>query len=81
MMERTSAYWELRARIEKVVDERKDIVTNDDGYQVLFWPTEIRGYHTACELRILADILDDRNMAWDETVSRGLMKEHHDTQG
>ena len=75
MKERTAAYWDLRKRIEKIVDERRDIITSDDGYQV-FWPTEIRGYHTAHELRILADILDDRNKAWDEEVHRELRKEH-----
>lgn len=71
MTERTPAYWELRKRIEKIVDERKDIIAGDDGDYV-FWPTEIRGYHTSHELRILADILDDRNKAWDETVRREL---------
>lgn len=73
-MERTAAYWEIRERIEKMVDARNEIVTGDDGYAV-FWPTKGRGYHSAYELRILADILDDRNMAWEKTVKLELMRE------
>lgn len=69
MMERTPSYWELRTRIERMVDERKDIITGEDGYQV-YWSSEIRGYQSEHELRILADILADRNRAWDDQVHR-----------
>lgn len=72
MTERTPAYWKLRKRIEKIVDKRKDIFPSDDGY-LAFCPSG-RGYHTAAELRILADILDDRNKEWDEEVHRELRK-------
>lgn len=73
-MKQTEAYWKIRSKIEQAVVERNEVGTGDNGY-VVFWPRYFWGYRSAYELRILADILDDRNMAWKKTVKRELMGE------
>lgn len=70
-----TAYDKLKARILEHTEEHRDIIMADDGYYV-YWPEGYtRGYHDAASLRVLADILDEKNKAWDEEVSRELSKE------
>ena len=61
-----SAYDKLRARIEKMSEERRDFITLEDGY-IYYWPSG-QGALNAADLRILADILDTKNAAWNEEV-------------
>ena len=48
----------MKERIERVASELDDIILNEDG-DFVYWPAESRGFQTATELRILADILDE----------------------
>jgi len=59
---------EYRERIIKVTDERKEFVTDVDGY-VYFWPTDSCGHFAPHHLRWLADELDKRNADWDKSIS------------
>lgn len=71
-------YEEAKAGILKVLMTRKALVVADDGYYV-YWPSIDGsygyGYQTAEELRIVADILDEKNKAWDKEVRRELGNE------
>lgn len=68
----------LKARILEFTAERKEIMRADDGYYV-WWPSrEYGGYHDAHSLRILAEILDEKNKDWDEHVRRELGGLDHD---
>lgn len=58
-------------RIKMMADDRRDLMTFEDGYIYI-----VPGYRHisplfAQELRILADILDTRNEDWDEQVRNG----------
>lgn len=44
-----------------------DFVCLEDGY-VYFYPGLPRGAMSSCDLRILADILDEKNAEWDAIV-------------
>ena len=68
-----NAYKTLRKRIERMSTERKEFVTLEDGYYY-FWPDKSLGALAPAELRILADILDERNKAWDTQVHKDLAK-------
>lgn len=61
------SYRDLRDRIETTSDARHDFCTLEDGY-VYFFPRRIVGALSAVDLRILADILDDRNAVWAKQV-------------
>jgi len=55
--------------IVKLIDERKEFVTGDDGF-VVFWPTNgICGAFTANNLRVIADELDRRNKEWESQLN------------
>ncbi|MGL5934183.1 MAG: hypothetical protein ACRCZI_01020 [Cetobacterium sp.] len=62
-----TAYEEFRSKIEKMSDERGDLIMLEDGY-VYYFPIRSGGAISSCELRILDDILDDRNTTWDQEV-------------
>jgi hypothetical protein len=65
-------YEKEKARMRAVSEERGDLIMGDDGYYV-YWPKGYtRGYMGSYELRLLADILDEKNKAWDEEVTREL---------
>jgi len=70
----------MKSRILDVETQRNSFVTADDGY-VVYWPPSGeqvgRGYQTAEELRLLAEILDEKNKAWDEEVHRELSKKDY----
>jgi hypothetical protein len=42
-------------------------VTHDDGF-AYFWPPDRGGAYTSAHLRAVADLLDEMNAAWQETV-------------
>lgn len=61
---------------ERAIDEIKasilarpgDFITLEDGY-VYFWPArDSLGAISAAELRVIADLLDEKNKPWDEEV-------------
>lgn len=58
-------------RIKIMSEERGDFCPLEDGY-IYFWPNRQCGAISSSELRILADILDDKNKAWDEQVTADL---------
>jgi len=55
----TSSYRSAYERIKRLAEERGDLLM-DDGGDYMFWPSG--GYLSADELRVLADILDDKNV-------------------
>lgn len=61
---------ELKAKMERISTERKQFITLEDGY-VYFWPTG-PGAASASELRMLAEILDEKNAKWDAQVKEDL---------
>ncbi len=44
-----------------------DILTGDDGYKI-WWPTKVNGAFSAHTLRLMADILDEKNLEWDKQI-------------
>lgn len=63
----SSSYKRLRERIEEHAKEHADFCMLEDGYYY-FFPERNVGAISSHELRILADILDDMNKEWNETV-------------
>lgn len=64
---------EHRKRIEEVLDKHSDIIMAEDGYYV-YWPDTVvgRGCCASHDLRVIADILDERNEEWDAQVKQHL---------
>jgi hypothetical protein len=70
---------EQAQRLIRMIEERGEFVTGDDGY-VVYWPntnpchhpeggtTGGGGSYSAAVLRAIADELDRRNAAWDRQV-------------
>jgi len=68
-----TAYEELKDRALRHTAEHNDIIMAEDGYYV-YWPEGYeRGYHDSASLRVLADILDEKNKPWDEQLHRELV--------
>ena len=67
MLDDTEARALARALIEKLKSE-KGIAMTEAGYYV-FWPTRLRGYFCAAELRVIADEIDKMNADWDAEVN------------
>jgi len=66
---RSEDYYEkTKAHVRSASEERGDLVMGDDGYYV-YWPKGYTGGHLdSCALRLLADILDEKNQDWDTQV-------------
>jgi len=50
---------------------KDDFITLEDGY-VYFYPVHRKGAISASELRVLADILDAKNVEWHKQVCEGV---------
>lgn len=59
--------WEQElARVFTLMDQRREFVTDVDGY-VYYWPDGSKHGHLAAHhLRAIADELDRRNKPWDD---------------
>jgi len=65
--QKSSAEQEMRRRI---LERPNDFITLEDGY-VYFWVGgEHRGALAAVKLRLIAQILDEKNAEWDAEVRR-----------
>jgi hypothetical protein len=58
---------EDRKRIIKICDERKEFVTDVDGF-VYWWPEGLNGHLASHHLRWLANELDKRNEKWQKEI-------------
>ena len=67
----SNAYKSMYERISTMSAKRADFVALEDGYYY-FMPNPPIGAISAAELRILADILDEKNKAWDTQVRKEL---------
>lgn len=59
----------------KILERTEDFVALECGY-VYFWPKRPVGAISAVELRLIADILDEKNAAWDKSVQDSLSGMH-----
>ena len=63
---------EYRERVIKLSDDKKEFVTDVDGF-VYWWPEGTTSGHLAAfHLRWLADELDKRNEEWQKQVEKDL---------
>lgn len=62
---------EHRKRIEKSLVARGDLYVEVDGYWV-YGPRQICGFVDAEGLRVIADILDEKNAAWHAQMQKDL---------
>ncbi len=59
---------DLKQHIISTTEERKEFITDIDGF-IYWWPEgSRRGHLSSAHLRILADELDKKNEAWDRQI-------------
>jgi hypothetical protein len=64
-----------RQQLEKILADRSEVFRLEDGF---FYYEQIRpGAIGSGELRLIADILDDKNREWSAEVEKGLRESNH----
>lgn len=46
-----------------------DLVVNDDGFWVLFFSNERKGYFESYALRLIADKMEEMNKPWQDNIN------------